>query len=74
MSLDFEERRFRLTVRDDGYGFDTARPPTSEGGFGLMGMRERAAQMNAELSVESKPGAGTVVQLTVPVPGWAEEP
>jgi signal transduction histidine kinase len=73
VSLDFEERRFRLTVRDDGCGFDTARPPRSEGGFGLVGMRERAEQMNAELSVDSEPGTGTVVRLTVPVPGWAEE-
>jgi signal transduction histidine kinase len=50
----------RLTVVDDGTGFDTA---ASAPGFGLGGMRERAALVGAQLSVRSDPGAGTEVAV-----------
>jgi signal transduction histidine kinase len=47
----------RLRVADDGAGFDAGRPTT---GFGLAGMRERAALMGGAVEVESSP-RGTVV-------------
>jgi signal transduction histidine kinase len=50
----------RLRVVDDGVGFDAATPGT---GFGLGGMRERAALVGAQLSVRSDPGAGTEVAV-----------
>jgi signal transduction histidine kinase len=50
----------RLRVIDDGTGFD---PAASSPGFGLGGMRERAALVGAELSVRSGPGAGTEVAV-----------
>jgi signal transduction histidine kinase len=50
----------RLRVIDDGSGFDTT---VSGAGFGLGGMRERAAMVGAELSVRSGPGAGTEVAV-----------
>jgi signal transduction histidine kinase len=50
----------RLRVVDDGVGFDAATPAA---GFGLGGMRERAALVGAELSVRSDPGAGTEVAV-----------
>ncbi|HEX5617946.1 MAG TPA: ATP-binding protein [Solirubrobacteraceae bacterium] len=50
----------RLRVIDDGAGFD---PGTCGPGFGLGGMRERAALVGAELSVRSDPGAGTEVAV-----------
>jgi signal transduction histidine kinase len=50
----------RLRVIDDGTGFDTS---ASAPGFGLGGMRERAALVGAELSVRSGPGAGTEVAV-----------
>jgi signal transduction histidine kinase/ligand-binding sensor domain-containing protein len=52
-----------LRVRDDGRGFD-ARAPTD--GLGLRGMRERAREIDATLTIESAPGAGTVVSLHLP--------
>jgi signal transduction histidine kinase len=67
--LEFGERELRLTVRDDGGGFDLAHPSAGGGGFGLVGMRERAAQLHGELSMVSKPGQGTVVTMTLPLPG-----
>jgi signal transduction histidine kinase len=49
-----------LRVIDDGSGFDTT---LAAAGFGLGGMRERAALVGAELSVRSGPGAGTEVAV-----------
>jgi signal transduction histidine kinase len=50
----------RLRVIDDGTGFDTT---ASVVGFGLHGMRERAALVGADLVVRSGPGAGTEVAV-----------
>jgi signal transduction histidine kinase len=69
VGLEFDEGHVRLTVRDDGRGFDERRTGTPAGGFGLLGMRERAAQMHSDLLVSTAPGAGTEVRLNVPVAG-----
>ena len=52
-----------LTVSDDGRGFAFEK---SEGGLGIAGMRERALLIGGELTIESRPGAGTTVRLDVP--------
>jgi two-component system, NarL family, sensor histidine kinase UhpB len=52
-----------LTVVDDGTGFAFAE---SERGLGIGGMRERALLVGGELTIESRPDAGTTVRLTVP--------
>jgi len=49
-----------LTIEDDGVGFD---PSTTNGGFGLVSMRERARAMGADLSIGSAPGQGTTVTV-----------
>lgn len=64
--IEFGEKQVRLRVRDDGCGFDPGQPPKSQGGFGLVGMRERAAQLQGELTVQSASGKGTEVTLTLP--------
>jgi two-component system, NarL family, sensor histidine kinase UhpB len=51
-----------LTVSDDGRGFAFAE---SERGLGLAGMRERALLAGGDLTIESRPGRGTTVRLTV---------
>jgi len=53
----------QLTVRDDGRGFETGRPTR---GLGLGGMAERARLVGGELTIESRPGAGTQLCLKVP--------
>lgn len=68
VTLDFEERQLRLSISDDGKGFDVTAPPASDSGFGLKGMQERAAEIHAEFSVSSEPGEGTIVTLTLPLP------
>lgn len=52
----------RLCISDDGIGFDDARP--QNGRYGLRGMRERAASMNARLTVRSRAGHGTTIEVT----------
>ena len=51
----------RIAVEDDGKGFD---PTAAAHGFGLVGLRERAAAIEAKLSIVSKPGAGTKGAVT----------
>jgi two-component system sensor histidine kinase UhpB len=51
-------------VTDDGRGFG----PGAEPGGGTRSMRERAAALRGELTVESEPGRGTTVRLRAPVP------
>jgi two-component system sensor histidine kinase UhpB len=53
-----------LTVRDDGLGFEPDRAGRS--GLGLGGMAERARLVGGELTIESRPGAGTELCLRVP--------
>jgi signal transduction histidine kinase len=55
-----------LTVADDGQGFDMTSPPP-KGHYGLQGMRERADLVGGELAIESHPGKGTTVRLSVEV-------
>jgi signal transduction histidine kinase len=58
-------------IEDDGGGFDPGRwasqPP--RGGVGLRSMRERAEILSGSLLVDSRPGAGTGVELRVPLDG-----
>ena len=52
---------FRLEIRDDGQGFEPAK--VNGGGFGLLTMRERAAELGGCFTVESSPGGGAVVRV-----------
>ena len=56
----YDERRFRVRVRDDGTGFDeqAVRRDPPAGHFGLNGMRERAEKIGGSLEVWSKPASG----------------
>ncbi|GIU99288.1 MAG: hypothetical protein KatS3mg014_0904 [Actinomycetota bacterium] len=56
----------RVTIRDDGRGFDPARVPVRPGHLGLPDMRERAELAGGWLRVTSAPGAGTVVDFWIP--------
>jgi signal transduction histidine kinase len=58
------EGPLQISVGDDGAGFDSRRAGR---GFGLIGMRERAALVGGRLMVESEPGRGTTVRAKFPV-------
>ncbi|TQK51063.1 signal transduction histidine kinase [Streptomyces sp. SLBN-118] len=71
ITLSFMDTSVSLDVVDDGRGFDptTAAPvPGGDGGFGLPAMRSRARSLGGTLSVESAPGQGTALALTLPLP------
>jgi signal transduction histidine kinase len=59
-----------LVVEDDGVGFEADADDTG-GGFGLVGMKERAALVGGSLEIESAPGQGTSVLVRIDVPGAA---
>lgn len=58
-------RNLRLTIEDDGVGF--ADPPSADGRFGLVGMRERMRLVGGQLRIESEPGAGTRIEAAAPL-------
>ncbi|MGB6692315.1 MAG: two-component regulator propeller domain-containing protein [Terracidiphilus sp.] len=64
----FGESHLRLRFRDDGIGIDPAvlRDGSRSGHWGMVGLRERALRMGAQLEVWSKAGAGTELELSVP--------
>jgi signal transduction histidine kinase len=57
-------RALRLEIQDDGRGFDPAKGIGA--GFGLLTMRERAAELSGIFTVESSPGHGTLVRVEFP--------
>jgi PAS domain S-box-containing protein len=64
--LQFLENRVKMTVSDNGAGFDMkeALNRTSlKGNLGLTSMQERAKLIGANLQIDSKPGAGTIVTV-----------
>lgn len=70
LSLDFRGDALTLTVADDGKGFDVPRRVSdlaADGKFGVTGMEERVRILGGTLALQSKPGAGTCVEVTVPV-------
>jgi signal transduction histidine kinase len=67
IQLAFDEDCVRLTVTDDGQGFDPGRTATGAR-FGLTGMRERAERLGGRLTIHSSPGVGTEVEVAVPAP------
>jgi len=56
--------QIKLIIADDGQGFDPAQS-ASNGHYGLKGLHERAGLIGATLAIESQPGQGTRVELTV---------
>jgi len=62
--LNYHAEKVTLTISDDGRGFDPATPPHPDH-FGLVGLRERAAAIDATLELRSRPGGGTTVEVGV---------
>jgi ligand-binding sensor domain-containing protein/signal transduction histidine kinase len=65
VSLGFDAGMVRLSVGDDGRGFDP--DARTDGRFGLVGMRERAAEMGGVLVIDSAHGTGSEVVVSVPI-------
>jgi signal transduction histidine kinase len=61
----------RVSIRDDGAGFD---PERDTSGFGLLGIRERVELCEGELGVDSAPGRGTTITASFPIRRRRHEP
>ncbi len=64
IQLASEEKRYIVRIEDDGKGFTPAR---SARGLGLIGIEERVAEMGGILELDSKPGAGTRIFISIPL-------
>jgi signal transduction histidine kinase len=60
------DKRFTLSIHDDGRGFDPASAEQGEG-LGLRNIRQRAALHKGEITITSAPGQGSTVTLQLPV-------
>ena len=58
------DTRAVLTVRDDGCGLSPGALPSANG---IRGMRERAMLIGAQLHIDSGPGRGTEIKLSIPL-------
>jgi signal transduction histidine kinase len=66
-----DEESAQLEIIDDGVGFNMLEHPLGideTSGYGLLSMSERAELVGGQLHIRSRPGAGTAVTATVPVP------
>jgi signal transduction histidine kinase len=68
VELTYGDRELQVRIRDDGQGMrtDVQHAGGKTGHFGLIGMRERAEKLGAQLEIWSKPETGTEVDLRVP--------
>ncbi len=72
VTLTRDGQRIRVSIEDDGVGFDPtvlseSSPPLQ--GYGLFSIRERLGFLGGNLEIESNPGAGTRVLLSAPLAG-----
>jgi len=74
VGLDSAHGVVHLEVKDNGSGFIRKENGyTSEGHYGLVGMKERSAQIGAALDVVSVPGRGTTVSVDLPMDSLRED-
>jgi signal transduction histidine kinase len=69
IKLEYRPENLVVTVRDDGVGFDMGAVRMSRAhrpSLGLAGMQERAALVGGEVSIQSSPGQGTLVEAKLP--------
>jgi signal transduction histidine kinase len=63
--LDFSEAALKMTIADDGVGFDIAATP-QDGHYGLQGLRERVNRLGGSVTIESRPRQGVRLFVLVP--------
>jgi signal transduction histidine kinase len=71
VKLQFQPTRIDLSIEDNGRGFDPAKILWDDGGqytgWGLLGIQERALLLGGQCNLDSAPGQGTRVQVSVPL-------
>lgn len=67
LTLSYMDDMVILDVQDNGAGFDGAEPAADADSYGLRAMRERAEQCGGSVILESEPGEGTTVVVSIPI-------
>jgi len=68
IKLDYREAGIRLQVLDNGTGFNIIEMPEEQRGMGLKNIQKRAEIVGGEIFIQSQPGEGTCVDITIPYP------
>jgi len=71
LSLNYTPEAIIMNITDNGQGFEVPESPAEfapQGHFGLLGMHERAELIGARLEIQSPPGEGTKLLVTIPAP------
>lgn len=76
VKLSVEKRKIRLQVSDNGMGFNTKQPtqPQAGRGFGLVSLHERVSLIEGRLRMQSLPGKGTLIRVSIPYLGLDKTP
>ena len=69
LQLESDVHEVRLQVEDDGSGFKVTEPVNAGNGMGLKNVVERVRILGGKLKVDSQPGRGTRIQVTIPMSG-----
>jgi len=65
-ALAYSDTELRLTVQDEGSGFDPRAATAKMNHWGMRGMRERAESIGATFMLDAAPGRGTKIEVIVP--------
>lgn len=65
--LEYTTAEIRIAITDTGAGFIPGEVDARAGHFGLQGIRERVNKISGTLQIDSSPGAGTAIRITVPL-------
>jgi signal transduction histidine kinase len=69
LECDFQPDQITLNIWDNGRGFNPGDATTAQQGhFGLLGMKERAGKIHGRLTIQSQPGQGSTITITVNYP------
>lgn len=66
LTLEYKENTLAISLRDDGKGFEPS--SSKEEGMGLKNMRTRTEAMQGTFKLDTKPGSGTTIELSIPIP------
>lgn len=69
ITLEMFLMQIRLTIEDNGCGFDPDKTAGDQTGWGLLGIKERTTLLGGQYEIDSTPGQGTMIQITIPLIG-----
>ncbi len=72
VKLDCNSQDVLVRITDDGIGFDSHGGSDTGKHLGLQGMKERVALLSGEIAINSSPGKGTEIQITIPLDWYGD--